>query len=360
MADSKLDKKNDNPFAVLGVNPEASLDDIKKTYKLAALALHPDKQHSVSYEIATKQFQRLNEAYDQINTEEKLDAYKKEHTKTKEEQTNGYDFFAQWREAERKNDEYFKKLREEVRKEASYWCEKGKEYYLNREYEKSAEAFIQTCGLNYKLVFNSTRMIAMVHSLKITAAAYAASRDFARIEKLFDEVDLFLPLGTPLFSYPPEARIKPYSPPKGANPDIIDNMWRANAYYYYVTAFAFVKLKHFYFVSHLLNLAKNALNKISKKNTDDQEHFKKYSVTEYELSEINVDEIGYNFADQKVQATSPTLPTHQEVSSSSSASASTSTSALNMSSAAPAVLTANVSTAATNNSSTVSIPSNRS
>lgn len=369
MADSKLDKKNDNPFAVLGVNSEASLDDIKKAYRSAAQKLHPDKQHNMPFNVATNQFQQLNEAYAQINTEEKLDACRKKHPaslpKEKDEvvsekqdssEANGYDFFAQLRKAERESDEYFKKLREEARKEASDWCEKGKEYYLNREYEKSTDAFIQTCRLNYKLVFNSKRMFMMVHSLKLTAVAYAASRDFTRIEELFDEVDIYLPLGSHHLG------IKPYKPPEGTKPDLIDNMWRAVAHYYYVTAFALLKLEHYYFVSPLLNRAKNALNKVSKKNTYDQECFKKYSVTGYELSKINIDEVGYNFADQKAQAKSPTPPTHQEVSSSSSAStsASTSTSALNMSYAAPAVLTANVSTATINNSSTVSIPSIRS
>lgn len=55
--------RNNDPlgyYAVLGVDPSASLDQIKKAFKGRAQELHPDKNSSAD---ATRDFQRLNEAY---------------------------------------------------------------------------------------------------------------------------------------------------------------------------------------------------------------------------------------------------------------------------------------------------------
>ena len=47
-------------FAILGVTPNSSLDDVKRAYRKRAFELHPDLNPSAG---ASQQFQRLNEAY---------------------------------------------------------------------------------------------------------------------------------------------------------------------------------------------------------------------------------------------------------------------------------------------------------
>jgi len=49
-----------NPWAVLGVGPEASLDDVKRAFRRKALKCHPDQGG------ASEQFQQLKKAYDSV------------------------------------------------------------------------------------------------------------------------------------------------------------------------------------------------------------------------------------------------------------------------------------------------------
>ena len=61
----------DDPFTVLGVRREASLDEVKRAYRRLAMQWHPDKVASkgVSAEAlrhAKEKFQQINEAYEKI------------------------------------------------------------------------------------------------------------------------------------------------------------------------------------------------------------------------------------------------------------------------------------------------------
>lgn len=49
-----------NPWAVLGVGPEASVDDVKRAFRRKALKCHPDQGG------APEQFQQLKKAYDAV------------------------------------------------------------------------------------------------------------------------------------------------------------------------------------------------------------------------------------------------------------------------------------------------------
>jgi hypothetical protein len=52
-----------NPLTILGVGPDASLDEIKSAYKARSLLLHPDKNHNPC---ATLAFNLVHDAYDEL------------------------------------------------------------------------------------------------------------------------------------------------------------------------------------------------------------------------------------------------------------------------------------------------------
>lgn len=52
-----------NPYDVLGISPQSSLDDIKKAYRRLAMKYHPDRNSS---EEATEKFKQINQAYDTL------------------------------------------------------------------------------------------------------------------------------------------------------------------------------------------------------------------------------------------------------------------------------------------------------
>lgn len=55
-----------NPYEVLGVPPESSIEQIKQRYRQLAKVFHPDMQNG-----DTSAMKRLNEAYDKICQEKK-------------------------------------------------------------------------------------------------------------------------------------------------------------------------------------------------------------------------------------------------------------------------------------------------
>lgn len=64
----RYDPSNDH-YAVLGVLPSASMDDIRRSFRLRAKEVHPDRNPD-NVEWAHRQFQRLNEAYDVLTDPE--------------------------------------------------------------------------------------------------------------------------------------------------------------------------------------------------------------------------------------------------------------------------------------------------
>lgn len=56
-------KKSDDPFAALGVHPDASLEDVKRAYRRLAMRWHPDRNPSAA---AEAEFKRIKAAYEAI------------------------------------------------------------------------------------------------------------------------------------------------------------------------------------------------------------------------------------------------------------------------------------------------------
>jgi hypothetical protein len=63
---SRSPDNKEEAFAILGIHPTSSKEEIKKAYRRQALLLHPDK-HPNNKEEATERFQRLQAAMDEIN-----------------------------------------------------------------------------------------------------------------------------------------------------------------------------------------------------------------------------------------------------------------------------------------------------
>ncbi len=60
-----------DPYQVLGINPTASDDEIKKAYRRLAMKYHPDKVEGMGEEVkkqSEEQFRKINEAYEQLKT----------------------------------------------------------------------------------------------------------------------------------------------------------------------------------------------------------------------------------------------------------------------------------------------------
>lgn len=61
-----------NYFSILGVSPAASLDEIKKAYRLLAMQYHPDKNDCID---AHSSFSEIKEAYEVLTNVEKRKKY---------------------------------------------------------------------------------------------------------------------------------------------------------------------------------------------------------------------------------------------------------------------------------------------
>ena len=64
-----------DPYAVLGIDKNATDDDVKKAYRRLAMKYHPDRVETMGEEIkrnAEKQFKEINEAYEIIKRERNL------------------------------------------------------------------------------------------------------------------------------------------------------------------------------------------------------------------------------------------------------------------------------------------------
>lgn len=58
-----------NNYAVLGLQPGASLDEVKAAYRRLALIWHPDKNPE-NKEAAEKEFKKISKAYQELTSEE--------------------------------------------------------------------------------------------------------------------------------------------------------------------------------------------------------------------------------------------------------------------------------------------------
>jgi DnaJ-class molecular chaperone len=65
----------DNYYQILGVNENASHDEIKKAYRNLSLKFHPDKNPSPE---ATEKYKKINEAYDILGDEQNRKKYEME------------------------------------------------------------------------------------------------------------------------------------------------------------------------------------------------------------------------------------------------------------------------------------------
>ncbi|KAF4402981.1 hypothetical protein G4B88_010433 [Cannabis sativa] len=67
-------------YGILGVDPKADDDTIRKQYRKLALMLHPDKNNSIGADDA---FKLILEAWNLLSNKEQRDAYDKERNKAK-------------------------------------------------------------------------------------------------------------------------------------------------------------------------------------------------------------------------------------------------------------------------------------
>lgn len=61
-----------DPYSVLGVDKNATDEEIKKAYRRLAMKYHPDKVEGLGEDVkrnAEAQFREINEAYEQIKSE---------------------------------------------------------------------------------------------------------------------------------------------------------------------------------------------------------------------------------------------------------------------------------------------------
>ncbi|MCW3788790.1 J domain-containing protein [Plebeiibacterium sediminum] len=130
-----------NYYHILGVTPNATLDQIKKAYRKKAMVLHPDINKA---DDAHEQFILLNEAYEYL-------------LKTQGTHTNHYKRAQQQaqRQAEYQK-EWEQKEREQARERAKAYAQMKYEAYLNSDIYKTTEALnliLDLFGLVFLLLF---------------------------------------------------------------------------------------------------------------------------------------------------------------------------------------------------------------
>lgn len=70
--ESNRQQVTENPYKVLGIEPTATDEEVKKAYRRMAMRYHPDKVENMGEEMrknATEQFRIINEAYETIKRE---------------------------------------------------------------------------------------------------------------------------------------------------------------------------------------------------------------------------------------------------------------------------------------------------
>ncbi|OEU12890.1 J-domain Dnj-12-like protein, partial [Fragilariopsis cylindrus CCMP1102] len=56
-----------NLYKILGVSSKATINEIKKAYRVKALDTHPDKNKDVPKELAAEQFQKVVHAFEVLS-----------------------------------------------------------------------------------------------------------------------------------------------------------------------------------------------------------------------------------------------------------------------------------------------------
>ncbi|KAM6547495.1 hypothetical protein CsatB_019171 [Cannabis sativa] len=79
-AENKINGVVTDWYGILGVDPKADDDTIRKQYRKLALMLHPDKNNSIGADDA---FKLILEAWNLLSNKEQRDAYDKERNKAK-------------------------------------------------------------------------------------------------------------------------------------------------------------------------------------------------------------------------------------------------------------------------------------
>lgn len=75
-------QKEDDPYSILGVSPNASTDDIRHAYRQAALQCHPDKRHGKNDHDRInchEQFTKLSSAYELLSNPQQRHLYDQTH-----------------------------------------------------------------------------------------------------------------------------------------------------------------------------------------------------------------------------------------------------------------------------------------
>ena len=84
----------DDPYKVLGVNPDASDEEIKRAYRNLAKKYHPDL--NPGDQTAAKKMQQVNAAYEQIKNPEKAQSSRHSYSGQTGYGGYGYDPFGSW------------------------------------------------------------------------------------------------------------------------------------------------------------------------------------------------------------------------------------------------------------------------
>ena len=66
-----------NFYKILQLEKDASVDEIKRSYRKLALIYHPDKQHNNTEPLKLEQFHTITRAYEVLSDDEKRKIYDK-------------------------------------------------------------------------------------------------------------------------------------------------------------------------------------------------------------------------------------------------------------------------------------------
>lgn len=87
-----------DPYQILGVNPQASDDEVKSAYRKLCQQYHPDHQHDATMEeIANEKMAEINAAYDEIMNMRRNKVNYNQNTSQNQSNSGNYNFYNQVR-----------------------------------------------------------------------------------------------------------------------------------------------------------------------------------------------------------------------------------------------------------------------